>query len=64
MYRSLPFLFLLGACTTVPPINCPPLVSYTKVEQDVAANQLPSAGSQIQVFVVDYIKLRQECRAK
>jgi len=62
MFRILPVLVVLGLGACTPAINCPPLVSYTQIEQDVAADQLPLAGSQIQVFVIDYIKLRQECR--
>lgn len=60
--KYLPLLLVLGACTT--PINCPPLVQYTQLEQDIGAEELPKAGPQTQVFVVDYIKLRQACRAK
>lgn len=53
---------LLMGCST--PINCPPLVQYTGLEQRVGAEELPKAGPQTQVFVVDYIKLRQACRDK
>lgn len=53
---------LLSACTHE--INCPPLIQYTKVEQQVGAEELPKAGPQTQVFVADYIKLRQACRDK
>lgn len=53
---------LVSACTT--PINCPPLVQYTLLEQQVGADELPKAGPQTQIFVVDYVKLRQACRDK
>jgi len=61
-YLILVPVLLLSACTT--PINCPPLVQYTELEQKVGADELIKAGPQTQIFVVDYVKLRQACRDK
>jgi hypothetical protein len=43
--------------------SCPPLVAYAPSFQKQAARELPAAGANIRVFVTDYSKLRDACRA-
>lgn len=58
-------LFLiLGGCASTPTINCPPLVPYTLLQNQVLADELPKDGTQSQIVIEDYAKLRSACRNK
>lgn len=61
---------LLAACVTTPPqtildVQCLPMASYTRAEQERAAAELESLppGSMLARFVVDYGALRAANRA-
>lgn len=45
------------------PIKCPPLASYTALEQGVLAQELPKDGPETQAQIEDYLKLRAACRS-
>lgn len=62
----LALLFTLAACASaqLPEIRCPQLRQYTKLQQQVLADELPKDGPESQVQIEDYFKLRQACRAK
>lgn len=44
------------------PIRCPPLVSYSTLEQAALAGELPQDGPETQAQIEDYLKLRSACR--
>lgn len=52
---------LVSGCTTAATIHCPPLVSYTRLQQQVLGNELDADGPESQAQLVDYVKLRQAC---
>lgn len=47
-----------------PPIHCPPLVAYSALEESVLKAQLPKDDIDSQIWIEDYIKLRQACEAR
>ena len=62
-------LFTLGGCASLAPnppaaatITCPPLVAYSALEQQALADELAKDGTESQIQIEDYIKLRGACR--
>jgi hypothetical protein len=53
----------IHGCATAPAINCPPLKSYTMLEQETLANELVSKdGPESRAQISDYFDLRDACR--
>jgi len=53
----------LAGCTSAPPpINCPPLVNYSALDQQVLLNELSQDPRETQVWIEDYEALRQACK--
>lgn len=57
-------LFSLGACQSTGG-GCPPLISYSAVQQKQAAAELRKIPqSQVAQMIVDYGKMRDACRIR
>jgi hypothetical protein len=65
----LSFALMLGGCAAVipdppaaPKITCPPIATYSALEQSVLSDELAKDGPETVSQIEDYIKLRQACR--
>jgi uncharacterized protein YceK len=57
-------VLLLSGCASVPASACPPLKSYSLIEQQALADELQTDGHEAQSWVRDYLALRESCRAQ
>lgn len=58
-------IFSLAACQSVGGGGCPPLVTYSAVQQKRAAIELRGIPqSQVAQMIVDYGKMRDACRIR
>ena len=52
----------IHGCATAPAINCPPLRSYTMLEQENLADELVNKdGPESRAQISDYLDLRDAC---